>query len=181
MRDPVVVTATLPRFLLHGRQEHAQRSISTMSKARPAIIEVAIAGDGPFSLAEADKTIALDAKKRAGLSLPDRGKRRRRRHGDGSVSPVPEIFARKRQYALEVKPATQILARRTVKPLEPGQTLTLIGELFADLVPGTGSLALSVTPSAALDVATPARGARPLSARLHRADRQPRAAAALRQ
>jgi uncharacterized protein YfaS (alpha-2-macroglobulin family) len=41
-----------------------------------------------------------------------------------------------------------------VKPLEPGQTLTLNRELFADLVSGTGKLALSVTPSAALDVAS---------------------------
>ena len=66
----------------------------------------------------------------------------------------PGDFAAERQYALEVHPSTQILARRTVKPLEPGQTLTLNRELFADLVPGTGKLALSVTPSAALDVAS---------------------------
>ena len=65
----------------------------------------------------------------------------------------PGGFALERKYALEVKPSTQILARRTVKPLAPGQTLTLNGEVFADLLPGTGKLALSVTPSAALDVA----------------------------
>jgi uncharacterized protein YfaS (alpha-2-macroglobulin family) len=66
----------------------------------------------------------------------------------------PKDFAAERQYALEVHPSTQILARRTVKPLDPGQTLTLNRELFADLVQGTGKLALSVTPSAALDVAS---------------------------
>jgi uncharacterized protein YfaS (alpha-2-macroglobulin family) len=53
-----------------------------------------------------------------------------------------------------VKPATQILARRTVKPLEPGQSITIASDVFADLVPGTGKVALSVTPTAALDVAT---------------------------
>ncbi len=45
-------------------------------------------------------------------------------------------------------------ARRTVKPLEPGQSITLTSDVFSDLVPGTGGVALSVTPSAALDVAS---------------------------
>ena len=71
-------------------------------------------------------------------------------------SPVtgPGGFAIERQYPLEVKPATQILARRTVKPLDPGQSITLTSDVFGDLVPGTGKVALSVTPTAALDVAS---------------------------
>jgi uncharacterized protein YfaS (alpha-2-macroglobulin family) len=52
-----------------------------------------------------------------------------------------------------VKPATQVLARRTVKPLAKGESLTLSNDVFADFVPGTGSVALSVGPSTALDVA----------------------------
>ena len=87
-----------------------------------------------------------------GLSLPVEAKG----VGAGTVTvnvKGPGGFALERKYALEVKPSTQILARRTVKPLAPGQTLTLNGEVFADLLPGTGKLALSVTPSAALDVA----------------------------
>jgi alpha-2-macroglobulin len=66
----------------------------------------------------------------------------------------PEGFTLARSYPLAVRPATQILARRTVKPLEPGQSITVPGNVFADLVPGTGNVALSVTPSAALDVAS---------------------------
>ena len=66
----------------------------------------------------------------------------------------PGGFAIERQYPLEVKPATQILARRTVKPLNPGQSITLTSDVFSDLVPGTGKVALSVTPTAALDVAS---------------------------
>src|SRR5262249_57910455 len=41
--------------------------------------------------------------------------------------------------------------RRTVKPLARGESLTLSSDLFADLVPGTGSVALSVGLSTALD------------------------------
>ncbi|HVQ10587.1 MAG TPA: alpha-2-macroglobulin [Methyloceanibacter sp.] len=151
VRDPVVVTATLPRFLLTGDQSTIRIDLDNV-EGETGNYQVAIAGDGPFTLAEANKTIALDAKKRAGLSLPVEAKG----VGAGTVTvnvTGPGGFALERQYALEVKPSTQILARRTVKPLAPGQTLTLNGEVFADLLPGTGKLALSVTPSAALDVA----------------------------
>ena len=65
----------------------------------------------------------------------------------------PGGFALERSYALGVRPATQILARRTVKPLAKGESLTLSNDLFADLVPGTGSVALSVGVSTALDAA----------------------------
>ncbi len=43
------------------------------------------------------------------------------------------------------------MARRTVQPLARGESLTLSSDLFADLVPGTGMVALSVGPSTALD------------------------------
>ncbi len=52
-----------------------------------------------------------------------------------------------------MRPATQILARRTVKPLAKGESLTLSNDLFADLVPGSASVALSVGVSNALDAA----------------------------
>ncbi len=93
----------------------------------------------------------------------------------------PGNFALERSYTLAAKPATQMLTRRTVRPIARGESLTLSNDLFADLVPGTGAVALSVGPSTALDVRGAAEGARPLSVRLLRADHQPRAAAALRQ
>jgi uncharacterized protein YfaS (alpha-2-macroglobulin family) len=151
VRDPVVVTATLPRFLLSGDRSTIRLDLDNV-EGESGNYQVAVSGDGPFGLADTSKTIALDAKKRAGLSLPIEAKG----VGSGSVTvnvTGPGDFAAARKYALEVKPSTQILARRTVKPLAPGQTLTLGGDLFADLQPGTAKLALSVTPTAALDVA----------------------------
>ena len=58
-----------------------------------------------------------------------------------------------RNYALTVRPATQILARRTVRPIAKGESVTLSNDMFADLVPGTGSVAVSVGVSTALDAA----------------------------
>ena len=69
VRDPVVVTATLPRFLLTGDKSTIRLDLDNV-EGESGDYQVAIAGDGPFTLAEANKTIALDAKKRAGLSLP---------------------------------------------------------------------------------------------------------------
>ena len=126
--------------------------------------------------------LPLDAKKRGGaMSLPRRGQGRGRWHRDGETSPAPEDFAAQApiraggSIPLDANPrpahGEAARARTRLHPLNR--------ELFADLVPGTGKLALSVTPSAALDVASAAASARPRSARLHRADREPCAASAL--
>ena len=66
----------------------------------------------------------------------------------------PGNFALERSYPLNVKPATQVLARRTVKPIAKGESLTLSSDLFADLVPGTGNVSVSVGVSTALDAAS---------------------------
>ena len=152
VRDSVVVTATLPRFLLMGDKSTIRLDLDNV-EGETGNYQVAVKPDGPFTVADATKTIALDAKKRGGLSLPVEAKG----VGSGTVRVSvtgPGDFALERKYALVVEPSTQILARRTVKPLAPGETLTLSGDLFTDLVPGTGKLALSVTPYAALDVAS---------------------------
>src|SRR5262245_5341017 len=66
----------------------------------------------------------------------------------------PGDFTLDRTYHLAAQPATQVLTRRTVRTIAAGESLTLSGDLFSDLVAGTGSVALSVGPSTALDVAT---------------------------
>ena len=48
----------------------------------------------------------------------------------------------------------QILARRTIKPIAKGENLTVSSALFADLVPGTGAVSISVGASTALDAAS---------------------------
>ncbi|MGA7544888.1 MAG: alpha-2-macroglobulin [Methyloceanibacter sp.] len=152
VRDPVVVTATLPRFMLLGDKSTVRLDLDNV-EGETGDYHVVVGTDGPFTVTGGDKTLKLDAEKRGGLSLPVTATG----IGSGTVTVKvngPADFALEREYALTVKPSTQILARRTVKPLDPGQTLTLTADIFTDIVPGTGKLALSVTPSAALDVAT---------------------------
>lgn len=152
VRDPVVLTATLPRFLLIGDKSTLRLDLDNV-EGETGNYQIAVSTEGPFSVEGPDKTLPLDAKKRGGVSLPISATG----VGDGAVSVAvtgPGDFSVQRKYPLQVKPATQVLARRTVKPLNPGQSVTLTSDVFSDLVPGTGKVALSVTPSAALDVAS---------------------------
>jgi uncharacterized protein YfaS (alpha-2-macroglobulin family) len=66
----------------------------------------------------------------------------------------PGGFALERDYTLAVRPPAQILARRTVKPIAKGDSVTLSSDMFADLVPGTSGVSISVGSSAALDAAS---------------------------
>ncbi|HZP09039.1 alpha-2-macroglobulin family protein, partial [Methyloceanibacter sp.] len=152
VRDPVVLTATLPRFLLMGDKSTLRLDLDNV-EGETGNYQIAVSTEGPFSVEGPDKTLPLEAKKRGGVSLPILATG----VGDGAVSVAvtgPGNFSVQRKYPLQVKPSTQVLARRTVKPLNPGQSITLTSDVFSDLVPGTGKVSLSVTPSAALDVAS---------------------------
>jgi len=153
IRDPVVVTATLPRFLLAGDHSAVQLDIDNV-EGPAGDYKLSVTTDGPATAEGGARTLPLAAKQRLSLSVPLAAAA-----GVGTAHVTVRVegpggFALERAYALGVKPATQVLARRTVKPIAPGGRLTVSGDLFSDLVPGTGSVALSVGPSSALDVAS---------------------------
>jgi len=153
VRDPVVLTATLPRFLLGGDHGSMQLDLDNVEGV-PGSYRLQVTTDGPFGLSDpSPRTLNLAAKQRRTirLALDAAGV------GNGTVAvhvTGPNGFSLARQYGLAVKPPTQVLARRLVKSIAPGESLTFSNDLFADLVPGTGTVALSVGPSTALDVAT---------------------------
>jgi alpha-2-macroglobulin len=152
VRDPVVLTTTLPRFLLNG--DRASMRLDLDNVEGPAgDYQVQVAGDGPLGLTGSPaRTLRLAAGQRRALTVEvaasgvGAGRLAVRVSGPGG-------FDLARSYPLQVMPANQVLTRRTVKPIAPGESLTLSSDLFVDLVPGTGSVALSVGPSTAFDVA----------------------------
>lgn len=152
IRDPVVLTTTLPRFLLSGDRGTVHVDLDNVEGAAGDYV-VQVTTDGPFGLADpSPRTLRLGAGKRGAFALAIAASG----VGAGTLGVKitgPGAFAVARTYALAVKPANQVLARRTVKPIAPGESLTLSNDLFADLVPGTGSVALSIGPSTAFDVA----------------------------
>lgn len=151
VRDLVVLTTTLPRFLLTGDRGVVRLDVDNV-EGQGGDYRIAVRAEGPLAIDAAPQIVRLAAKQRTGMSLPIRTTG----VGIGSVSVQisgPGGFEAERTYALAAKPATQVLARRTVRPLARGESLTLASDLFADLVPGSGSVAVSVGPSTALDVA----------------------------
>jgi hypothetical protein len=152
IRDPVVLTATLPRFLLTGDRGTMHLDLNNIEGgAGEYRIEARSEGVDVVGNA-APRTLHLDASQRSAVTLPLSAQAVGLANVTVHVS-GPSGFAMDRSYALPVKPATQILARRTVKPIAKGESLTLSNDLFADLVPGTGSVSLSVGVSTALDAA----------------------------
>ena len=153
VRDPVVLTATLPRFLLTGDRGTLRLDIDNV-EGSAGDYRVEVAAEGPLAVGEgAIQTLRLAGKARSGIALPLNATAA----GNGAVTvriTGPGNFDLARTYALAVKPATQVLTRRTVRPIAKGESITLSGDLIADLVPGTGAVAFSVGPSTALDVAT---------------------------
>lgn len=152
VRDPVVLTATLPRFLLTGDRSAVRLDLDNV-EGEAGAYQLVVKTEGPLAVGEgATQTLQLAAKQRTGLSLPLRATG----VGIGSVEVNvigPGGFQLARNYTLATKPATQVLTRRTVNPLGPGQSITLSNDVFADLIGGTGTVTLSVGPSSALDVA----------------------------
>jgi len=152
VRDNVVLTATLPRFLRTGDNGSVQLELDNVEGAA-GDYSVVIAADGPVKLNDKPQVIKLAAKQRDRVSVPVSAS------GSGpstvkvSVS-GPNGFTLERTYGLDVRPANQILTRRTVRSLAKGETLTLSNDMFADFVPGTGRVGLSVAISTSLDAAT---------------------------
>jgi alpha-2-macroglobulin len=153
VRDPVVLTATLPRFLLNG--DHGTMSFDLDNvEGEGGDYTVNVAASGPVKVSGNPAiTTKLAAKQRTSMALGlDAG-------GAGTAQfdvdiRGPNGLALARHYSLDVKPATQILARRSIRTLAKGESLTLTSDMFSDLVPGTGSVSLSASQSTALDAAT---------------------------
>jgi uncharacterized protein YfaS (alpha-2-macroglobulin family) len=153
VRDPVVLTATLPRFLLSG--DHGTMSFDLDNvEGLPGDYTIDVKTSGPVKVTgNPATTVKLAARQRTSMSLAlDAG-------GAGTAQldvdiSGPDGLTLARHYALDVKAATQILARRSIRTLAKGESLTLTSDIFSDLVQGTGTVSMSVGLSTALDAAT---------------------------
>ena len=153
VRDPVVLTATLPRFLLNGDKGTMSFDLDNVEGA-PGDYSISVKTSGPVKVTgNPTTTVKLAAKQRTSMALAiDAG-------GAGTANldvdiKGPNGLTLARHYALDVKAATQVLARRSIRTLAKGESLTLTPDMFSDLVQGTGSASLSVSLSTALDAAT---------------------------
>ncbi|MBR1196624.1 alpha-2-macroglobulin family protein [Bradyrhizobium sp. AUGA SZCCT0240] len=153
VRDPVVLTATLPRFLLNGDRGTMSFDLDNVEGA-PGDYTISVKTTGPVKVSgNPSITVKLAAKQRTSMSLAIDGGGAGTANLDVDIK-GPNGLALARHYALDVKAATQVLARRSIRTLAKGESLTLTSDMFTDLVSGTGSVSLSVSLSTALDAAT---------------------------
>ena len=150
VRDPVVLSAILPRFLLPGDRSSLHLDLDNV-EGQAGDYTIAVTSADALG-ANATQKLTLRAKERGAATIPLSATSA----GSGAVLVSvtgPAGFALKRSFALTVRTPAQILARRTVKPIAKGESLTLSSDLFADLVPGTGAVSVSVGSLAAFDAA----------------------------
>ena len=150
VRDAVVVAATLPRFLNVGDRSEMHIDVDNVEgEAGDYTLDLDI--HGPLT-ADADamrKTVRLDARQRRSLSMPITAA------GVGAAELALRLTGPKtdltQQFKLGLGSGAPDAYRRTVTPLPGGASATISGALIADLVPGTGSIAISASPFGALD------------------------------
>ena len=153
VRDPVVLTTTLPRFLLSGDHGTMSYDLDNVEGA-PGDYAISVKASGPVKVSGDPTTVVkLAAKQRTSMALALDAAGTGTAQLDVDIK-GPNGLTLARHYALDVKAATQILARRSIRTLAKGESLSLTPDMFSDLVQGTGTVSLSVSLSSALDAAT---------------------------
>ena len=150
VRDSVVVAATLPRFLNVGDRSEMHVDIDNVEgDAGEYKLDLDI--HGPLT-ADADamtKTVRLDLRQRKSLAMPIAAA------GVGVAELDLRLTGPKtdltQHFRLGVASGAPDSYRRTVTPLPGGASQTISGDLLADFIPGTGSIAISASPFGALD------------------------------
>ncbi len=153
VRDPVVVTASIPRFLAKGDTSRLLVEINNVSGAAGDYHLSIATGEGiDFPTEDAERTVTLAEKQRVSFVIPIDAKA----IGDFDVAvdlkaPTGEDWPT--SLMLGVRPAGSPVTHRSVISVAAGGTLTVDGALTADFVPGTASVAVSLGGAGPLDVA----------------------------
>jgi len=153
VRDPVVVTSSIPRFLLDGDASRLLVEVNNVAGEAGEYRLNVTPGDG-ILIADADqnRTITLAAKQRISFNIPITAKA----IGDFTVrvdlvTPKAEDFPQ--ELAIGVRPAGSPVTRRNIVALNGGGTLTVGPDAIAEFVPGTQSVGVSIGGASRLDVA----------------------------
>ena len=153
VRDPVVVTASIPRFLAIGDSSRLLVEINNVSGAAGDYTLSVATGDGVgFPDEDATRTVTLTEKQRVAFNIPISANS----IGDFDVNvslaaPSGEEFPT--DLMLGVRPAGVPVTRRNLVAVAAGGALTIDEELLAEFVPGTSSVAVSLGGAGPLDVA----------------------------
>lgn len=151
IRDPVVVTASLPKFLAPEDQSSLRLDIAA-TDAPTGTYTLAVTGNGPVSVGGAEsQEVALTSGETTTVTLPLTANT----PGDGAIDLAlsgADGIAVSQSLDLPVRPATLPITERQVIALAPGKSLTVDGDLLADSLLQGASVSLNVARADGLDI-----------------------------
>ena len=153
VRDPVVVSASIPQFLLSGDTSRLLVEINNVAGPAGDYGLKIEAGDGIGIVAtDLTRTVTLAEKERQSFNIPISGEE----VGDYFITvslttPSGEVWPR--ELALGIRPPGQPVTRRNVVAVAGGATLTVDAAPLAEFIPGTASVGVSIGGASTLDVA----------------------------
>jgi len=151
IRDPVVVQATVPRFLSLGDRSQLHVQIDNVEgRAGDYALDVDLKGALSAGNEALHRKFKLDAGARRALTIAvtangiGRAELNLKLTGPGISALQTLVF--------DVSSGTSNLYRRSVRTLAPGAALTISSDILADFVPGTGAVSATVSSLAGIDI-----------------------------
>jgi uncharacterized protein YfaS (alpha-2-macroglobulin family) len=152
VRDPVVVTASIPRFLAVGDSSRLLVEIDNVAGAAGQYQLSVATGDG-IALADGDaeRTVQLAEKQKVALNIPIAAKS----FGDFDIRvslAAPSGESWPTNLTLGVRPAGAPVTRFNTVAVAAGGSMVLDDGLLSEFVPGTTSVSVSLGGAGPLDV-----------------------------
>jgi uncharacterized protein YfaS (alpha-2-macroglobulin family) len=153
VRDPVVVAASLPRFLATGDRSRLLLDIDNVAGAAGDYRLTVDADEGlTIPPEEAERALTLAQGQKTSVIVPISGAAPGD-HGVRVILAPPSGKALPIELTLGVRPAGQPVTRRNVVAVGGGGTLAVGADAVAEFVPGTASVTVSMSGASGLDVA----------------------------
>ncbi len=153
VHDPVVIAASIPRFLTTGDKSRLLVEINNLSGPAGEYQLTVAAGDGiGFPAEDATRKVTLAEKQRISFNIPIEGKA----VGDFDVTvslATPGGEQWPKTLTLGVRPPGGPVTRRNVVALAGDGKLTVDANALGEFFPGTTSVSVSVGGASRLDVA----------------------------
>ncbi len=151
IRDPIVVTASLPRILAPGDDSNLRLDIAN-TDAPAGTYDLAITTNTPVAVGQsAIKPVTLTAGGKASVTLPLVGIQ----PGDGTVAvrlSHASGLSLEQVLDIPVRPAAMPITERRLVELKPGGSVTVDQALLSDSVLQGASVSVNVSRSTAFDV-----------------------------
>ncbi|MCA0400520.1 MAG: alpha-2-macroglobulin family protein [Proteobacteria bacterium] len=151
VRDPIVVQPTVPRFLALGDRSQFHLDINNVEGASGEYtLDIDMRGPVTVTLDPALRKLKLEKGRKIAVTLPVTAAGLGVAELDLTLKGGGESLAQ--SVRVKVQPSAPSVVNRIVRPLPGGQSLEISADLLADFVPNSGSIAVTVSPFAALDV-----------------------------